>query len=101
MKAKPIAYSAVIVIGAVAVYQLLYSGGWLTHSYQLDDPNIINLLLAIFEPIAVLVVMAYWILRTPFLYRLLFIFFVIQLLIGIGFLAFFLFFFATWKPRLM
>ena len=101
MKAKPIVYSAVIVIGAVAVYRLLASGGWLTHSYQLNDPNIINLVLAIFEPIAILVVIAYWIWRTPLLYRLLFIFFVVQLLVGVGFLAFFLFFVATWKPRLM
>lgn len=101
MKTSPIIYSVITVIGAVAVYSHLVSGGWLTQSYQLGDPNIVNLILAIFEPIAALVVIAYWIWRTQFLHRLLFIFFILQLLIGAGFVAFILFFFATWKPKLM
>ena len=76
-------------------------GPGLSQNYQLGDPNIVNLILAIFEPIAVLVVIAYWIWRTQFVHRLLFIFFILQLLIGAGFVAFFLLFFATWKPKMM
>jgi hypothetical protein len=55
----------------------------------------------ILEPIAVLIVAAYWIWRTRGLYRLLFVSFVVQLISGAGFLAFILFFFFTWKPRMM
>ena len=83
------------------VYWYLITGGWLTNHYQLDDPNIVNLLLAIFEPIAVVGVISYWIWRTSLLYRLLFFFFVVQLLIGAGFLVFILAFAATWKPKMM
>jgi hypothetical protein len=101
VKAKPIIYSVITVIGAAVVYRHLASGGWLTQSYQLGDPNVVNLVLAIFEPIALLVVIAYWIWPTQFLRRLLFIFFILQLLVGAGFVAFFLFFFATWKPKMM
>ena len=45
----------------------MISGGWLTIRYQLNDPTIVNLILAIFEPIAVASVIAYWIWRTPYL----------------------------------
>jgi hypothetical protein len=31
---------------------------WLTNRYQLNDPNIVNLMLAIFEPIAIVSVIA-------------------------------------------
>jgi len=101
VKAKPIIYSIVILMGAAWVYWYLVTGGWLTNRYHLDDPNIVNLALAILEPAAVISVAAYWIWRRRFLYRLLFAFFVIQLLIGAGFLAFILFFFFTWKPKMM
>jgi len=101
LKSKPIIYSLVNLVGAAWVYRYLISGGWLTNHYQLNDPNIVNLFLAIFEPIAALGVIAYWIWRTRFLYRLLFILFLIQLLIGAGFLAFIGFFLFTWKPRMM
>lgn len=101
VKAKPIVYSAVIVMIAAWVYRLLYTGGWLTHHYELNDPNSVNLLLAIMEPIAVLIVAGYWIWRTRTLYRLLFFTFIVQLLVGAGFVAFFLFFIFSWKPRLM
>jgi hypothetical protein len=101
LKTKPIIYSLINLVGAGLIYRLLNSGGWLTHHYQLNDPDIINLVLAIFEPIAFLGVIAYWIWRTRFLSRLLFILFLIQLLIGAGFLVFFGFFFLTWKPKLM
>ncbi len=61
MKTKPIIYSLVTLVGAAWVYRYLISGGWLTNHYELSDPNIVNLFLAIFEPIAALGVIAYWI----------------------------------------
>ncbi|MFZ1221031.1 MAG: hypothetical protein WAO00_17185 [Chthoniobacterales bacterium] len=101
MKTKPIIYSLVIVIAAAWIYRGLITGGWLTNHYRWNDPDIINLFLAILEPIVVLIVAAYWIWRTQGLYRLLFVSFVVQLITGAGFLAFILFFFFTWKPKLM
>ena len=98
---KPVIYSIVTLIGAAWIYRLLITGGWLTNHYRWNDPDIINLFLAIVEPVLALGVVAYWFWRTPFLYRLLFIFFLIQLLIEAGFLAFILFFVFTWKPKMM
>ena len=94
-------YSAVNIIAAVAVYWHLINGGWLMNEYRLDDPNIVNLVLAIFEPVAILSVIAYWIWRTTFLRRLVAIMGVIQILIGLGFLAFFILFAVTWRPKMM
>src|ERR1051325_12183372 len=74
-KTKSIIYSAVILIGAVWMYRFLNSGGWLTHHYQLNDPDSLNLIPVIFEPVAVLGVVAYWVRRTRALYRLLFLLF--------------------------
>ena len=88
-------------IAATAVYWHLIKGGWLTNRYQLNDPNIVNLALAIFEPIAVLGVIAFWIWRTPSLRRLMWILGVIQILIVVGFLLFFLLFALTWHPKMM
>lgn len=93
--------SAVHVVAATAVYRHLITGGWLTNPYQLNDPNIVNLVLAIFEPIAILSVIAYWLLRKPFLYRLISILCLAQLLIGAGFFIFILFFALTWHPKMM
>jgi hypothetical protein len=93
--------SVVHVVAATAVYRYLITGGWLTNHYQLNDPNIVNLVLAIFEPIAIVSVIAYWLLRTPALYRLIFILFLVQLLIGAGFLIFILLFVFTWHLKLM
>ena len=101
LKTKSIIYSVVIVVGAAWVYRLLYTGGWLTHHYDLHDPNVINLILAVVEPLVMLGVISYWVWRTRFLYRLLFISFIVQLLIDVGFLAFILTFFFTWKPKMM
>jgi hypothetical protein len=98
---KAILLSAVHLVAAAAVYRHLISGGWLTNRYHLNDPNIVNLLLAIFEPIAVLSVLAYWLARTSFLYRFMFVLFLVQLLIGAGFLAFLIFFAITWHPKMM
>lgn len=101
MKTKPIIYSIVNLVTAALVYRHLITGGWLTNHYEWNDPNTVNLLLAIVEPVAVLAVIVYWIWRTPALYRLLFIFFVVQLVIAAGFLAFIGFFFLIWKPKIM
>jgi hypothetical protein len=101
LRTKPVIYSIVNLIAAAWVYRFLVTGGWLTNHYQWSDPNVINLVLAIVEPAAVLVVIAYWIWRTPVLHRLLFIFFIVQLVIAAGFLAFIGFFFFFWKPKMM
>ena len=98
---KPIIYSIVNLVGAAWVYRHLITGGWLQERYHLDDPNIVNLILAILEPIAVVIVIGYWICRTRLLNRILFSFFLFQLLVGAGFVAFTLLFFLTWKPRMM
>ena len=93
--------SAVHIVAATAVYRYLITGGWLTNHYQLNDPNIVNLVLAIFEPIAILSVIAYWLLRKPALYRLMSILCFVQIFIGVGFLVFILLFMFTWHPKLM
>lgn len=93
--------SVVHVVAATAVYRHLITGGWLTNRYQLNDPNIVNLALAIFEPIAVVSVIAYWLLRKRVLYRLISILCLVQILIGAGFLIFILLFVFTWHPKLM
>jgi hypothetical protein len=93
--------SAIHLIAAIAVYWHLITGGWLTIHYRLDDPNIVNLFLAIFEAIAVVTVVAFWIWRTPFFRRLMSILCIIQILVGAGFLIFFLVFAVTWHPKMM
>jgi len=98
---RAIVYSAINLFAAIAVYRYLITGGWLTNHYHLDDPNIVNLVLAIFEPIAVLVVLAYWVWRASFFYRTMFLFAIAQILIGLGFAAFLLFFMLTWHPKMM
>src|SRR5450755_2258114 len=100
-KLKATVISVIHLVAAAAVYQYLITGGWLTNRYQLNDPNIVNLALAIFEPIAVVSVIAYWLFRKPFLYRLLSILCLIQILIGSGFLIFILLFVLTWHPKMM
>lgn len=100
-KLKVTLISVVHLIAATAVYRHLITGGWLTNHYQLNDPNIVNLALAIFEPIAIVSVIAYWLLRKPFLYRLISILCLVQILIGAGFLIFILLFAFTWHPKLM
>jgi hypothetical protein len=94
-------FSIIHVVAATAVYWYLITGGWLTNHYQLNDPNVINLVLAIFEPIAIVSVIAYWIWRKSFLYRLMFILGLIQILVGGGFLIFILLFMLTWHPKMM
>ena len=93
--------SVVHVVAATTVYRYLITGGWLTNRYQLNDPNIVNLVLAMFEPIAIVSVIVYWLLRKPFLYRLMSILCLVQILIGAGFLIFILLFALTWHPKMM
>jgi hypothetical protein len=101
LRFKASLFSVVHLIAAIAVYRYLVTGGWLTNHYQLDDPNIINLALAIFEPIAIVSVIAYWIWRKSFLYRLMSILALIQILVGAGFLIFILLFMLTWHAKMM
>src|ERR1700704_580619 len=96
LRSKASLFSTVHLVAAIAVYRYLITGGWLTNHYQLNDPNIVNLVLAIFEPIAIVVVIAYWFLRKQFLYRFISILCFIQILIGTGFLIFILIFALTW-----
>ena len=98
---RAVVYSAVHFAVGGAVYWHLITGGWLTNRYRLDDPNIVNLILAIFEPIAVMSVVAYWIFRKPGLYRLMMILCVLQIAIAVGFLVFFVIFATTWRFKLM
>jgi hypothetical protein len=98
---KAVLISVLHVIAATAVYWHLIKGGWLTNHYQLNDPNIVNLVLAVFEPIAIVSVIAYWLSRKRFLYRLISILCFVQLLIGAGFLIFILLFMLTWHPKMM
>ncbi|MEY2558049.1 MAG: hypothetical protein QOE34_1474, partial [Verrucomicrobiota bacterium] len=42
---KAVALSIFHVIAATVVYWHLITGGWLTNHYQLNDPNIVNLVL--------------------------------------------------------
>jgi hypothetical protein len=93
--------SVVHIIAATAVYRYLITGGWLTNHYQLNDPNIVNLVLATLEPIAIVSVIAYWLLRKPALYRLISILCLVQILIGAGFLVFILLFVFTWHAKMM
>ena len=58
-------------------------------------------MLAVFEPIALISVIAYWVRRKPSLYRLISILAVSQIVIGAGFLAFILLFMLTWHPKMI
>jgi hypothetical protein len=101
LRSKAKLFSLINLIAGAAVYRYLITGGWLTNHYQLNDPNIVNLVLAIFEPIAIISVIAYWVWRKSFLYRLVSILAVIQIVIGAGFLIFILLFMLAWHPKMM
>jgi hypothetical protein len=98
---KTIVCSIGHLMAAPAVYWHLIKGGWLANHYQLNDPNIVNLALAIFEPIAVVSVIAFWIWRTSSLRRLMLILGAIQILVVAGFVLFLLLFALTWHPKMM
>src|ERR1017187_5201969 len=93
--------SIIHVVAATAVYRYLITGGWLTNRYQINDPNIVNLVLAIFEPIAIVSVIAYWLWRKSFLYRLMSILALVQIIVGGGFLILILLFMLLWHPKMM
>ena len=97
----PIWSSVVHLATAMLVYWHLISGGWLTERYRLNDPNIVNLVLAIFEPIAVISVAVYWIARKPALRRFMVVLAYVQIAIGVGFLVFFIVFASTFRFKLM
>jgi hypothetical protein len=102
MKIKPIVYSFFVVVAGLTIYRHLYIGGWLTNPYyHLNDPDIVNLFLAILEPIMILVIPAFWLSRSRLMYRILFITFLLQLLICLGFAVVIGLFVMAWKPRLM
>ena len=99
---KPVLFSAVNIVLSLSILWHLYTGGWLTNPYyRLNDPDIINLFVAILEPLVLVASVVYWFNQRPGFYRVLFWAFVLQCLIGIGFLAVFIVFVMTWKPRLM
>jgi len=86
---------------AGAFYRALIIGGWLTNSYyRWDDPDDINLVLAIFEPVCAVLVIAMLFTRRRFLYKLLVDLLVLQLLFSAAFLGMMLLFALTWKPRM-
>src|SRR4051812_13676872 len=93
--------SVIHVIAAILIYRYLISGGWLTNQYHLNDPNLVNLVLAIFEPLAIISVIAFWIRRKRAFYRLMCALCVVQVLVGVGFAVFVIFFALTWQPKLM
>jgi hypothetical protein len=101
LRSKATLFSLTNLIAGVAVYRYLITGGWLTNHYQLNDPNIVNLVLAVFEPSAIICVISYWVWRKTFLYRLISILALIQILIGASFLIFILLFMLTWHPKMM
>ncbi len=99
---KAIVYSVFTVGAGLIIYWYLYKDGWLTNPYyHLNDPDIINLFLAILEPLIVLAAIVYWLNRRPWFYRLLFVSFILQLAIVLGFAALIILFALTWQPRMM
>ena len=101
LRSKAVIFSLVHLVAATAVYWHLITGGWLTNRYQINDPNIVNLVLAIFEPIAIVSVIAYWLWRKSFLYRLMSILALVQIIVGGGFLILILLFMLLWHPKMM
>jgi hypothetical protein len=86
---------------AAAVYWHLVTHGWFDENYHWDDPNNINLVLAVFEPLCAAAVAALAITRKPFFYKLLIDLLILQLLAAACFLAVVLIFVLTYKPRMM
>lgn len=98
---KPIIFSILHMSCAGLVSYHLITGGWLTNRYRLDDWNIVNLLIAIFEIFAVGAVIAYWLSRSALSYVCVKRLLLGQLIIAVAALLFFLFFMMTWHPRMM
>jgi hypothetical protein len=98
---KGILYSLVIVVAGLDIFWHLYTNGWLTNHYHLNDLDIINLVLAILEPILILIVVVYWLTARAMFHRILFWSFILQLLICAGFGLVILLFVLSWHPRMM
>jgi len=88
------------VVIAGAVYRHLIEGGWLTAKFQWNDPDNINLVLAVFEGFCVAAVIALVISKRLFFYKMLVDLLVIQLLLAAVFLSLFLVFMLTWHPKM-
>jgi len=85
---------------AWAIYWMLNDGGWLTASYSWIDPDNFHLVLAVFEALCVVVVIALVAARKRFFYKLLLDLLIIQFIIGASLLSLFLWFVLTYQPRL-
>lgn len=85
---------------AAEVYWHLITGGWLSAHYHWDDPDNINLMMAVFEVVAAAVTVALLISRRRFFYRLLIDLMFIQLLLAVVMAGLVLLFVLTWKPKM-
>lgn len=85
---------------ATEVYWHLINGGWLAAHYHWDDPDNINLVMAIFEALAAAVTVALLISRRRFFYRLLIDLMFIQLLLAVVMAGLVLLFVLTWKSKM-
>ena len=89
--------SSLHLLAAFAAYYHLFTGGWLQTHYTLQDANIVNLFLAVFEVVALLSVLFFWLTRTRAAYRALFWMFMVQALAALCAIAFFIAFALMWQ----
>jgi hypothetical protein len=85
---------------AGAVYWLLNDGGWFTATYNWTDPDNFHLVLAIFEALCVVVVIALVAARKRFFYKLAIDLLIIQFIIAASLLSLFLWFVLTYQPKM-
>jgi len=83
-----------------AAYWHLITGGWLATAYSWHDPDDINLVLAVFEALCVIAVMALVAVRKRFVYKLLVDLLIIQIISCTVFLLLVLWVVLTWKPKM-
>jgi len=86
---------------AGTAYWNLAKAGWLTATYHWNDPDDINLVLALFEGLCALAVFAFAAFRTTFLSKLLNGLLVIQLILAVSIFALVMYVVLTWKPRMI
>lgn len=87
---KPLLISIGHALFAIGVYWHLITGGWFAESYSLNDPNLINLTLALFEVVAIGSVIAFWVRTLPVTYWFMVDLFVIQVVAALLILIWFL-----------
>jgi hypothetical protein len=97
---RVIVVSVLHLLFAGIICRFLNSGGWLTASYRWNDPDNYHLVIALFEALSTLAVIAAVAARKTFFYKLLVDFLVIQLIIAASLLALFLVFVLTYQPRM-